>query len=164
MLEEMLVGSSSDALLQVLQRPLYIPITLSHTVESITNGEVGSGVTFKLVGCQFRLPGHLGRLSDHPICLLGSMWPTVQTSKKAVISTGLWRFPFSSGSKLALLHPNKWLQTHFVLLAKIFAQVVLQLTSQSIHCKYFLFIINITFVHWNCVDCIYKNLGGLMER
>ena len=55
--EETLSGSNSDA------------ITLSHAVENVTNSSVGWGVTFKLVDCQFKFPGHLYRLTD-PICYM----------------------------------------------------------------------------------------------
>ena len=73
-----LAGANSDAVktmvfwmvlsvLQVLKKSLIVPVNLPYAVESITNGLVGQSITFKLVGCQFKLPGHLGRLSD-PIC------------------------------------------------------------------------------------------------
>ena len=39
-----------------------------------------------------------------------------------------WRI-LDGGTELALPHPNKWLQTHFVLLAKIFVNAVYSLTQ-----------------------------------
>ena len=62
------------------------------------------------------------------------LWPSLlhegpcEIQFKLVIMQG-WTlggevFSFANGSKLALTHPNKWLQTHFVLLAKIIAYVV----------------------------------------
>ena len=70
-LKETITGSNSDAvkitlrrlcrfkmilpLLQVFQKSFPIPVTLSHTIESITNGSVGYGVTFKLIGCYMRV-------------------------------------------------------------------------------------------------------------
>ena len=52
--------------------------------------------------------------------ILRSMWPTGQTSNNSVISIRWWRWSLLRGPSLALLHPNSWLETHFVLiLAKI---------------------------------------------
>ena len=101
-LEETLACSSSGAVkktsrdlcnfkmtlsvLQVLKKPLSIPLTFLHALESITNGSVGQGVTFKLVGCQFKLPGHLGRLSD-PICYM-KVHMTCNSRNNAVITIG----------------------------------------------------------------------------
>ena len=44
-----------------------------------------------------------------PKLLWGSMSSIFQTKNNAVMSIRWWRFPLVSGSKLALLHPNKWL-------------------------------------------------------
>ena len=57
----------------------------------------------------------------------GSMWPTCETSNNSVIIR-LWRCLLLSGPSLTLPYTNSWLKTHFVLLAKIIAYVVFQLS------------------------------------
>ena len=81
-----------------------------------------------------RLPRHhirVGRFSVQGIWLglvtqfvkWESMWPTDQNS---AINIRCSRYPLPSGPRLALPHPNHWLETHFVLLAKIIEYVVFQ--------------------------------------
>ena len=57
----------------------------------------------------------------------GSMWPTCETSNNSVIIRS-WRCLLLSGPSLILPYTNSWLKTHFVLLAKIIAYVVFQLS------------------------------------
>ena len=56
-----------------------------------------------------------------------SVWPTGWTSNNLVINIRWWRCPLPSGPSLALSHPNSWLETHFVLLAKIIEYAIFQL-------------------------------------
>ena len=57
----------------------------------------------------------------------GSMWPTDQTSNNSVVNMW-WRCPLPSDPSLALPHPNSWLETVFVLLAKIIEYAIFQLS------------------------------------
>ena len=68
--------------------------------------------------------------------ILGSMWPTGQSSNNSVINRW-WRFRLPSDPRLALRHPNSWLESQFILLAKIIEYAVFQ-RSLSLVC-----------VHWN---------------
>ena len=56
----------------------------------------------------------------------GSMWPTGKTSNNSVIHIRWWRCPLLSGPSFAL--PDSWLETHFLLLAKIIKYVIFQLS------------------------------------
>ena len=92
------------------------------------------------------------------------MWPTGQTIDNAVIDIRIQKCPLASGSKLALPHPSRSLEVHFVLLGKIIAYAVFQLKPYLLfHSKKISWINNLVFVHWNCVDFTYKNLGSLMK-
>ena len=83
----------------------------------------------------------------------GSMWPTGQTSNNSVINISWWKCPLPSRPSLALLHPNSWLETHFIsLLSKIIEYTVFQLS------------ISHWFVFIETSTQYLKNLGGLMER
>ena len=76
LLEEMLAGSNSDGVKTTLKslrdfQNGHSPFAsswkascYSAAVESIINGSIHKGVTFKLVGCQFKVFGHLGMFSD----------------------------------------------------------------------------------------------------
>ena len=63
-------------------------------------------------------------------------------------------------------HPNKWLQIDFLLLAKITAYAVFQRNyfTQLFHSKNISCVSNLVFVHRNCIDCIFKNLGACVEQ
>ena len=58
--------------------------------------------------------------------MLAGMSPTIPSHNNAVMKIRWWRFTPTSGSNFALPCLNKWVQTHFVLLTKIF-----QLTSHA---------------------------------
>ena len=83
----------------------------------------------------------------------GCVWPTGQTSNNSVINIRSWRCTLPNGPKLALLHRNSWLETHFVLLlAKIIEYIVFQL------------ILSRWFVFIETSRRYLRNLGDLMER
>ena len=85
--------------------------------------------------------------------ILGSLWPTGQTSNNSVINNRWWRCLFPSGPSLALPHSNSWLETPFVLLlVKIIEYIVFQLSLHHL------------FVFIETSRQHFKNLGGLMER
>ena len=49
------------------------------------------------------------------------------SSSDAVINSRWGRCPFPSGPSLALQHPNNYLESHFILLAKMIKHAVFQL-------------------------------------
>ena len=65
-----------------------------------------------------------------------SMWPSGETSNNLVINIRWWKCPLPRGPSLSLAHPNSWLETHIVLLAKIIEYVIFQLSLSH----YFAFI------------------------
>ena len=84
--------------------------------------------------------------------ILGSMWPTGQSSNNSVINIRWWRCYLPSGPSLALRHPNSWLESQFVLLAKIIEYAVFQRSLPH------------WFVFIETSRQYLKRLGGLLER
>ena len=84
----------------------------------------------------------IGRFSVHGTLLVlvtqsviwGSMSSTGQASNNSVTNRW-WRCPLPSEPSLALPHTNSWLETHFVLLAKIIACTVFQLRLSLALCS-----------------------------
>ena len=120
-LEEMLVGSNSDAIKTTLRglrsfQNSFPPfasswkasrhsfVTLSLVVDRITNGLVGLGVTFTLIACRFKPPGHFDGLSD----------PNYYEGVRFKLGIRQWWILDSEELPLPMGHPNKWLQIHFV--------------------------------------------------
>ena len=122
-LEEMLAGSNSDATKTTLRglrsfQNSFAPFasswkasrhsfdTLSLVVERITNGLVGLGVTFTLVGCRFKPPGNFDGLSD----------PNYDEGVRFKLGIRQWWILDGEEFPLPMGQPNEWLQIHFVLI------------------------------------------------
>ena len=82
-----------------------------------------------LLRWQVASSGYLARFSDPNLYDPISMWAAGQTSNNSVINIRWWRCTFYSIPSLALPHTNNsWLESHFILLAKIIEYAVFQLS------------------------------------
>ena len=107
---------------------LHSSVTLPHTLESITSDSTGK---VSHSSWYVASSGYDARLSD-PICYWGFMRPTGHTGKKSMINRGWWRCFLPGGPSLTLPSSNSWLETHFILLAKVIEYAVFQLSLS--HC------------------------------